>query len=417
MLFELHGHVPRQREGHDSDVLLEITPVTQSDDVHDGRRPHPAEGRRQSCTGSCTSRLPPRGFGMTLSEACQNIVEHAGHGGWVAVQTYSLRKRLGRRVVVIAVCDAGIGFRQSLESAPGHARDRSLGRCNGARGSAVLRAVSRFRHGDAGRGQGLAGIRRYRRPLGRQAYRAQRHRAHCDRAAWDEDEPMREGAPGVSRCTDADHDPRAHRPAIPRQPPAPAARRTRPMMHHHRCQYGAAWYGVRAVLQPRHAAHGRRRAHGDRARCWPSRRSARRHHDRFLAGEPARLLLRRRNRREAAAAAFDADDGPIATCCFRGIREDHLDPIETCSSTIASPSSRGREGWPELFGCVDADERRHWDAVRDDGPVWAPSVASTPRQQRCRRRIAARHGCGAAGCSCVRTMDSSCRAGATGVAA
>ena len=53
---------------------------------------------------------------MTLSEACQNIVEHAGRGGWVAVQTYTWKQRLGRRVVVIAVCDAGIGFRQSLES-------------------------------------------------------------------------------------------------------------------------------------------------------------------------------------------------------------------------------------------------------------------------------------------------------------
>ena len=56
---------------------------------------------------------------MTLSEACQNIVEHAGRGGWVAVQTYTWRKRLGRRVVVIAVCDAGIGFRQSLSAPDG----------------------------------------------------------------------------------------------------------------------------------------------------------------------------------------------------------------------------------------------------------------------------------------------------------
>ena len=46
---------------------------------------------------------------MTLSEICQNIVEHAGRGGWVAVQAYTYRKRLAnRRVVVIAVCDAGL---------------------------------------------------------------------------------------------------------------------------------------------------------------------------------------------------------------------------------------------------------------------------------------------------------------------
>jgi hypothetical protein len=38
------------------------------------------------------------GFAMALSEACQNIVEHAGTGGWVAVQAYNYRRRLGRRV-------------------------------------------------------------------------------------------------------------------------------------------------------------------------------------------------------------------------------------------------------------------------------------------------------------------------------
>ena len=57
------------------------------------------------------------GFSMALSEACPNIVEHAGTSGWVAVQAYTFRRRLGRRVVVIAVSDAGIGFRRSLESA------------------------------------------------------------------------------------------------------------------------------------------------------------------------------------------------------------------------------------------------------------------------------------------------------------
>ena len=56
-------------------------------------------------------------FSMALSEACQNIVEHAGTSGWVAVQAYRFRRRLGRRVVVISVSDAGIGF---PEIAPEH---------------------------------------------------------------------------------------------------------------------------------------------------------------------------------------------------------------------------------------------------------------------------------------------------------
>src|ERR687889_215706 len=34
-LFDLHGHVPRARTGGESSVLLEITPVAKSEDVHD----------------------------------------------------------------------------------------------------------------------------------------------------------------------------------------------------------------------------------------------------------------------------------------------------------------------------------------------------------------------------------------------
>jgi anti-sigma regulatory factor (Ser/Thr protein kinase) len=108
-------------------------------------------------------RLDPRatmGFSMTLSEACQNIVEHAGGSGWVGVQTYKWARRLGRRVVNIAVCDSGIGFRRSLETVQ---QQRADGRWDDAMAleDAVMRGVSRFRLKDSGRGQGLAGIRRY----------------------------------------------------------------------------------------------------------------------------------------------------------------------------------------------------------------------------------------------------------------
>ena len=87
--------MPRARDGHDSDVLLEITPVTQSEDVHT------VVGRIQDKAAEILHGqldLEPAatmGFGMTLSEACQNIVEHAGRGGWVAVQAYNWRKRAG----------------------------------------------------------------------------------------------------------------------------------------------------------------------------------------------------------------------------------------------------------------------------------------------------------------------------------
>jgi anti-sigma regulatory factor (Ser/Thr protein kinase) len=157
-LFDLHGHVPRARNGGESSVLLEITPVAKSEDVHDV-----VERIQQKAQAILVNELhlDPQAtmrFAMTLSEACQNIVEHAQRGGWVAVQTYTWAKRLGRRVVQIAVCDAGIGFRASLESA--HGRRMSDRWDDGmALEDAVIRGVSRFR--DPGRGQGLAGVRRF----------------------------------------------------------------------------------------------------------------------------------------------------------------------------------------------------------------------------------------------------------------
>lgn len=190
-LFELHGHLPRTREPHESDVLLEITPITQSDDVHAvvGRIQQKAA---EILHGQLNLDTAVTGaFGMTLSESCQNIVEHAGLGGWVAVQTYRYTKRLGRRVVVIAVCDAGVGFRRSLETAPAHRRTDRWDDAT-ALEDAVLRAVSRFRHGDAGRGQGLAGIRRFiGRWDGKLTVRSGTARIAIT-PEWDEDLPMTE---------------------------------------------------------------------------------------------------------------------------------------------------------------------------------------------------------------------------------
>jgi anti-sigma regulatory factor (Ser/Thr protein kinase) len=157
-IFELSGSVPRAH-GRDSSALLEITPVTNSEDVHT------VVGRiQQKSQQILTSELhldarATVGFAMTLSEICQNIIEHAGRGGFVAVQAYTYKKRPPqRRVVVIAVCDAGLGFRQSLEMLPGRVRDDRWDD-GSALEEAVVRGVSRFR--DPGRGQGLAGVKKY----------------------------------------------------------------------------------------------------------------------------------------------------------------------------------------------------------------------------------------------------------------
>jgi anti-sigma regulatory factor (Ser/Thr protein kinase) len=189
-LFDLVGHFPKRHSGGESSVLLEITPIVKSDDVHDvvGRIQQKAQ---QILTGElhldAKATMP---FTMILSEVCQNIVEHAGTGGWVAVQTYNWRKRLGRRVVVISVCDAGKGFRRSLESAPGFLPGSRWGDGT-ALEQAVIQATSRFR--DRGRGQGLAAARKYvTKWEGKLSVRSGTARISIV-PAWDDDPPLEEG--------------------------------------------------------------------------------------------------------------------------------------------------------------------------------------------------------------------------------
>ena len=191
-LFEIHGRVSRVKPAADSEVLLPVTAVRAADDVHD------VVGRiQQRATAILSGELgiDPKatmGFAMALSEACQNIVEHAGTGGWVAVQSYHWRRRLGRRVVVIAVADAGVGFRASLE--PTHGR-RFGDRWSDATAleAALVQGVSRFR--DPGRGQGLKGIRNYlSRWDGKIAIRSGTARIAIA-PSWDDDVPLAEGLP------------------------------------------------------------------------------------------------------------------------------------------------------------------------------------------------------------------------------
>lgn len=63
--------------------------------------------------------------------------------------------------------------------------------------------------------------------------------------------------------------------------------------------------------------------------------------------------------------------------CFRGMREDHLDAVEAVLERRALALVWDRDGSLELLGRIDADERRHWDVVRDAGPLTADSVATT----------------------------------------
>jgi Histidine kinase-like ATPase domain len=191
-LFEIHGKLPRTKPAEDSDVLLPVTPVRAAEDVH---AVVSKIQERASAILASELGLDPKatmGFAMALSESCQNIVEHAGTGGWVAVQAYHWRRKLAKRVVVIAVADAGVGFRHSLEPT----QSRRFGERWGdaaALEAALIQGVSRFR--DPGRGQGLAGIRRYlARWDGKIAIRSGTARIAIV-PKWDDDVPLKDGLP------------------------------------------------------------------------------------------------------------------------------------------------------------------------------------------------------------------------------
>ncbi len=189
-LFEIHGAVPKVRQGPESAVLLEITPVRIAGDVHKVVDRIQDRAAAILTTDLGLEAKATMGFGMALSEACQNIVEHAGSGGWVAVQSYSWKRRLGRRVAVIAVADAGVGFRRSLE--PTQARRFGDRWGDGAAlEAALIQGVSRFR--DPGRGQGFRGIRKYLDHWdGKISIRSGTARIAMIKP-WDDDVPLREG--------------------------------------------------------------------------------------------------------------------------------------------------------------------------------------------------------------------------------
>jgi anti-sigma regulatory factor (Ser/Thr protein kinase) len=191
-LFELHGRVPKPLATGPSDVLLDVTPVRASEDVH-AVVDKISESASRILHGELGLELKATlRFSMALSEACQNIVEHAGTSGWVAVQAYTFRRRLGRRVVVIAVSDAGIGFLRSLEST--HAKRFGERWGDGAAlEAALIQGVSRFR--DPGRGQGLAFIKRFLDQWkGKISIRSGTARLAIV-PPWDEDVPLSEHLP------------------------------------------------------------------------------------------------------------------------------------------------------------------------------------------------------------------------------
>jgi hypothetical protein len=191
-IFELHGHVGRTRHEPPSDVLLEITAVNSHADVH---AVVDLVNERGMTILTRQLNYPQREafqFSVILSEVCQNIIEHAESGGWVASQTYTWTKRLGRKVVVIAVMDTGIGFRRSLGGT------HAVRFPEGWDDATALEAAFRHghtRHHDPGRGQGIQQIRRQvARWGGRVSIRSGTARI-ADVPEWDDMPPLERGLP------------------------------------------------------------------------------------------------------------------------------------------------------------------------------------------------------------------------------
>jgi anti-sigma regulatory factor (Ser/Thr protein kinase) len=135
-----------------SDVLLEITPIQGSDDIHFivgkvKKRSHVILKKHLHYNERAI-----HGFIVALSEVCQNIIEHSQNTGFVGIQKYRFQK-LNRNVVKIAVMDLGIGFRESLAERITAKDDLS------AIESALIEGISRYE--DRGRGHGLTGVKRF----------------------------------------------------------------------------------------------------------------------------------------------------------------------------------------------------------------------------------------------------------------
>jgi len=135
-----------------SDVLLEITPIEKSDDIHF------IVGKVKTRAHSILAKhlyyddKAINGFIVALSEVCQNILEHSEKTGFVGIQKYHFQN-LNKNVVKIAVMDLGIGFRKSLSERFVLKNDFDAIR------KALLQGASRY--SDRGRGHGLASVRRF----------------------------------------------------------------------------------------------------------------------------------------------------------------------------------------------------------------------------------------------------------------
>jgi hypothetical protein len=190
-IFDLEVRPPR-RSWASSDVLLEITPIATNSDIH------AVVDRVQTQAGAILSKTlnyqasAVVQFSVILSEVCQNIIEHAEAPGWVAAQSYTWTKRLGRQVLILSVSDVGKGFRGSLADTHASRFGDRWGDAT-ALEAAFIHGLTRFP--DSGRGQGIQQIRKQvRRWEGSISIRSGTARI-ADVPDWDDTPPLEENLP------------------------------------------------------------------------------------------------------------------------------------------------------------------------------------------------------------------------------
>lgn len=89
-------------------------------------------------------------FKNVIAELCHNIIDHSGDRGYLAAQRYTNHK-LGRKFAMIAVCDLGIGIRESLS--------QRYDVSEWSHGTAITNAVKKTFSRDTARGLGLYVVR------------------------------------------------------------------------------------------------------------------------------------------------------------------------------------------------------------------------------------------------------------------
>lgn len=154
---EPHSYSTSRSVGY-SDVLLEITGIEKSDDIHAIVDKVMERAHTILTTHLNYDKNTIHNFVVALSEVCQNIIEHSQTIGLVGIQKYFFQKILGKNVVKIAVMDLGIGFKSSLSKRFSSIYGKDWTDIK-ALEQALLHGASRYE--DIGRGHGLAAVKRF----------------------------------------------------------------------------------------------------------------------------------------------------------------------------------------------------------------------------------------------------------------